>query len=357
MFNLRYQVAKLVDDYYLGEIVEQFDKQGRVPAPRYVVWDCSRKCNLRCVHCGAVKERYASELTAEQIRRAIGELAGLGVNMLAATGGEPLLREDLLDVLEYASRRGLRTGISTNGFLIDEAMADRIRACSLHSVQVSLDGLENTHNQIRNHPESFRRAVHALRLLRERRIPIVSVATTVMPQNLAELGALRELLLQLGIKRWRLAIVLPIGRADGTSLALNSEQLLTLLRFVQASRKRIGLYLGENLTFLGEWERELRDAPLYCPAGLRACCIGVDGHVRGCPEQPDEPSTREGSVLERPFAEIWQKGFRRYRNREILAQDPACAACRSKYDCWGGCWVMRSQDRHCIYRLLGNGPR
>ena len=352
MLNLRYEFAKLASDYYLGGIVDRFREHGKVPAPRYVVWDCSRKCNLHCIHCGAAKERYAQELTTEQIKHAVDQLASMRVDMFAATGGEPLLRDDLLEVLGYASRRGLRTGISTNGFLIDGAMADRIQASRIQSVQVSLDGLEGTHNRIRNHAASHQRAANALRLLQERRIPILSVSTTVMPQNVSELAQLRDSLLQLGVRRWRLAIVLPIGRAESSSVALDKEQLLSLFRFVQASRRRLHLHIGENLTFLGNWEKKLRDMPSPCPVGFTACCISVDGGVRGCPEQPDTPENREGSVLERPFAEIWQSGFQRYRSREILSQDHHCAQCRSKNDCLGGCWVMRKADQHCIRRLL-----
>jgi radical SAM protein with 4Fe4S-binding SPASM domain len=181
----------------------------------------------------------------------------------------------------------------------------------------------------------------------------VSVATTVTPRNLAELGGLRELLAGLEVKLWRLVIVMPIGRAESTNLLLSRNQLAELLNFVKRDNNgKPRIYVGENLPFLADWEKKIRNAPLVCPIGFMACCIGVDGNVRGCPEQPDTAENREGSALEKPLAEIWQNGFGRYRRRAILETDPKCAACKAWQHCYGGCWVMREGGHHCIYSLL-----
>ncbi len=353
MSKLAYAFDKLRTDFYLSGISKRFASGGPVPPPAYVLWDCTRRCNLHCVHCGASKENYPVELTAKQIESAIDELAGMNVGMFAVTGGEPLLRKDLLEVLAYAGLRGLKNGIATNGFLLDEAMADRIRDARVYSVQISLDGMEQTHNRIRGNPHSFEKAVRAVELLIARRVPVLSAATTVTSRNIAELGPLREFLSQLGVAMWRLAVVMPIGRAQAANLSLDSGQMESLFAFVRDHRhKRPKIYLGENLTFLGEWEQQLRNSPVICPVGFLACCIGVDGHVRGCPEQPDTAANREGSILEKPFHEIWRNGFGRYRRREILTGDRDCSECGWKNDCFGGCWVMRTQNRHCIRRRL-----
>ncbi len=355
MLNLRYELTRLLTDYYLSSVGERYRRGRRVPPPRTVVWDCTRRCNLACVHCGATKERYAAELTTGQIGGIIDELAALKVDMFAVTGGEPLLREDLLEVLAHARERGLKTGIATNGFLVDEAMARRIGAAGVRSVQVSLDGLESTHNAIRNHPLSFARATQAIERLLGASVPLVSAATTVTPRNLDELEGLGEHIARLGCPLWRLTVVMPIGRAREADLLLRGEQLTALFAFVRSQRgKRPRIYIGENLPFLGTWERQIRREPMVCPIGFLACCIGVDGHVRGCPEQPDTAENREGSLLEQPFAAIWQRGFARYRRREILVTDERCAACRDRHVCYGGCWVMREGSHHCIHELIAN---
>jgi radical SAM protein with 4Fe4S-binding SPASM domain len=353
MVNLRYEFAKLRTDYYLGGIEEYYRTGNPIPPPAYILWDCTRRCNLSCLHCGAVKEEYTHELTTNEIRSILDQLAKFKVGMFAVTGGEPLLRNDLPEVLSHARGRGLKTGIATNGYLINRASAAWIREAHVDSVQVSLDGPEETHNRIRGNNESFARAVQAIEYLTEVHVPQVSVATTVTSGNLREIDALRQLLLRLGVKLWRLAVVMPIGRAQKSNLTLDGDQLTWLLNFVREARSRdLRIYLGENLTFLGEWEKQIRNAPAICPIGYTACCIGVDGNVRGCPEQEDTLENREGNLLETPFQEIWQKGFRRYRTRDILSRDAICSTCGSKNECFGGCWVMRSGGRHCTRTLL-----
>jgi radical SAM protein with 4Fe4S-binding SPASM domain len=353
MVSLRYEIAKLRTDYYLGGIQERYQAGKPIPPPTYILWDCTRRCNLTCLHCGAVKEEYARELTTEQIQGILDQLAAIKVGMFAVTGGEPLLRKDLPDVLSHASRRGLKTGIATNGYLIDQAAAAWIKEARVHSVQVSLDGPEQTHNRIRGDDESFARAVQAIELLTSLRVPLVSVATTVTTNNIREIDDLRQLLLRLGVRLWRLVVIMPIGRAQFLNVGPEGDQLARLLNYVRENDSRnLHIYIGENLTFLGEWEKRIRKAPAVCPIGFTACCIGVDGSVRGCPEQGDTVENREGSLLETPFQEIWQKGFGRYRTRDILRQDQMCSVCGSKEECFGGCWVMRREGRQCIHELL-----
>ena len=79
----------------------------------------------------------------------------------------------------------------------------------------------------------------------------------------------------------------------------------------------------------------------------------VDGHVRGCPEQPDTAEHREGSIRQQSVAEIWQRGFDRYRDGAIRKEDPTCSRCADWTRCRGGCHVMRREEAHCIHRLLG----
>jgi radical SAM protein with 4Fe4S-binding SPASM domain len=353
MTNLRYEFAKLRNDFYLGGIQERYRAGKSLPPPGYVIWDCTRRCNLTCLHCGAVKETYTRELSTEQIEGFVDQFAAMKVGMFAVTGGEPLLRRDLSDILFHAQRRGLKTGIATNGFLVDQGAAEWIKAAGVHSVQVSLDGPETTHNRIRGNEQSYQRAVQAIELLNRLKVAVVSVATTVTRNNFPDLDELRQLLSRLGVRLWRLAVVMPIGRAHETNICPDMDQLSWLLEYVkQYDSRELHIYFGENLTFLGEWEKKVRNGPVVCPIGYTACCVGVDGNVRGCPEQSDTFENREGSLLDTSFQEIWQKGFGRYRNREILVTDPKCACCRSKDDCFGGCWVMRAERLHCIYEMI-----
>jgi radical SAM protein with 4Fe4S-binding SPASM domain len=357
MSNLLYEFAKLRTDYYLGGIQDSYRAGRPIPPPSYMIWDSTRHCNLSCVHCGAVKEKYDRELSTEQIKSYLDQFAALRVGMFAVTGGEPLLRKDLSEVLFHAWQRGLKTGIATNGFLVDQAAGEWLKTSHVHSVQVSLDGLEATHNRIRGNDQSFTRAIQAIELLKRLKIPLVSVATTVTIYNFPDIDEIRQLLIHLGVRLWRLAVVMPIGRAHQSNIYPDTDKLAWLLKYVKEHNSRkLHIYLGENLTFLGEWERQVRNGPMICPIGFTACCIGVDGNVRGCPEQMDTIENQEGSLLQTSFQKIWQEGFRRYRNREILVTDYKCANCGSKNECYGGCWVMRTERQQCIYELLHQTP-
>jgi len=353
MSRLNYEIGRIKRDAYLTRVSERYQLGRSVPPPTYILWDATRRCNLGCVHCGATKETYAQELTTNQVLHLINQLADLKVRMFSVTGGEPLLRQDLLPILAHAKKRGIRTGIATNAYLLDRSMAGRLKEAGVSSIQISLDGLDETHNRIRANQYSFERAVDGIKYLKESRLPLISVATTVTPQNIAELNKMRAFLLQNEVHLWRLAPVMPIGRAQEAGLHLEGAQLVELFRFIQENEHRdLHIYLGENLTHLAEWDNKIRRQPVFCPIGFTACCIGVDGHVRGCPEQPDTDENREGSILELPFATIWQNGFGSYRKDENLSSDPACASCRLKLECRGGCQIMRKEQQHCIVHLL-----
>lgn len=346
-----YKIIKLKNDIFFSDFNYYLTK-GKIFPPYYVLWDCSRKCNLNCTHCGAVKEKYDQELSTEQIKDLIDQLAKIKVRFFAATGGEPLLRKDILEVMKYATNKGIKTGLATNGFFIDEKKAKEIKEAGVLSIQISLDGIEKTHNNIRGNNLSFQKAIKAIKSLQKQKLKLVSVATTITPINFKDLKELKKILLNLCVKTWRICVIMPIGRAERKRLLLNPGQLKELFEFVSSNKDKIKIQIGENLPFLAEYENKIRKSPLVCPVGFTACCIGVDGNVRGCPEMPDIEKFKEGSILEKPFIEIWKNGFGKYRDREAIKTDKRCMDCKNKEGCYGGCWVMREGNIQCIYDLL-----
>jgi radical SAM protein with 4Fe4S-binding SPASM domain len=316
--------------------------------PHSVLWDSTRKCNLNCIHCAA-RDAYEWELSFEEAKTLIDTLSEMKVSCFRVTGGEPLMRKDMLDVLSYATEKGLTTSLATNGYLVDEKTAEKIVKTGVSLVQVSIDGTAQAHNFVRNDPKSFERAVSAVEYLKESSCPKVSVASTVMPCNLGTLKDLREILIEKNADFWNIGTVMPAGYArDKPDLYLNREEFRMLMDFIISSKKEIEIDLGENFPFLGEYEKKIRKRPLMCPAGIMSCCVGVDGHVRGCPDQEDSEKNREGSILSERFADIWAEGFKGYRSREKLKTDNKCSRCASKNVCFGGCHVMREAGMQCI---------
>ncbi len=184
----------------------------------YLFWECTWRCNLSCRHCGSdcKSESCVQDMPFQDFLKAVEPLSKRyprNTVIVAITGGEPLLRPDLAECGKALKDKGLRWGIVTNGMLYDEAMHSKLIAAGLSSVTVSLDGLEETHNWLRNHPESFRRALRALHLIANTPGLAYDVVTCVHQRNLVELPQLKELLIENGIRNWRLFTISPIGRA------------------------------------------------------------------------------------------------------------------------------------------------
>src|SRR5579863_4562040 len=130
-----------------------------------VVWNATKTCNLECVHCYADAEtkRFAGELTTEEARAMIEDLARFNVPALLISGGEPMVRPDILDLAEYATSLGVRVTFSTNGTLIDEKKAERIANIGVTYVGISVDGGEDRHDRFRGRRGAFRDAIRGIR--------------------------------------------------------------------------------------------------------------------------------------------------------------------------------------------------
>lgn len=322
---------------------------GVVPPPKFVIWDCTRRCNLNCEHCGAKKEKYSVELTTQQIKDLVKKLSDYKVKYFVVTGGEPLLRQDLFEIFSFAKENGLKTGVATNGFFVSENNSKTI-AKIFDSVQISLDGPQEIHNKIRGNKEAFQKVINAISLLQKNNCKQITISSVITPSNIKQLEKLGEIVKKLGVNIWKIVSVMPIGKVEqNDSLYLNQQEFLKLLDFIKDNKRKLKIEIGENLGYLGKYDKEVRNEPFFCPVGFLACCIGVNGNVRGCPEQPDIPYFIEGNILEKDFSEIWESGFKKYRDKKFL-QDEICKKCKFKSDCNGGCWVMKLKNINCSVR-------
>lgn len=322
---------------------------GVVPPPKFVIWDCTRRCNLNCEHCGAKNKIYPSELTTHQLKKLVKKLSEYKVEYFVVTGGEPLLRQDLFEIFSLAKEFGLKTGIATNGFFVSDDNSSTI-AKIFDSVQFSLDGSQKVHNKIRGNKEAFQKVINAINLLRKNNCKQITISSVITPSNIKDLTKLSEIIRKLGVDVWKIVSVMPIGKVEqNQNLYLNRQEFFYLLSFVKENRNKLKIEFGENLGYLGKYDKEVRNEPFFCPVGFLACCIGVNGNVRGCPEQPDTPFFTEGNIIEKDFVDIWKNGFKKYRDWEFL-QDDTCRKCKFKNNCNGGCWVMRLKDINCSVR-------
>lgn len=167
-----------------------------------VVWNMTRRCNLRCIHCYAHARHRADEdeLTTEEGRALLDDLAAFGVPVVLFSGGEPLLRPDLPELAAHAVGRGMRAVISTNGTLIDAEAARTLKRIGLSYVGISLDGMEEVNDRFRGVPGAFRAALEGIRRCQEAGIK-VGLRFTINRHNVGEIPAVFRLIEEMDIPR------------------------------------------------------------------------------------------------------------------------------------------------------------
>lgn len=322
----------------------------------YLFWECTWRCNLACRHCGSDCQASATvpDMPIEDFLSAIEPLQHRykrNTTIVAITGGEPLLRPDLADCGRALRKRGLRWGIVTNGMLYNEAMHQRLTQAGLGAVTVSLDGLEENHNWLRNNPLSFKKALNALRIISQSHLAY-DVVTCVHQRNLSELPMLKELLLANGIKHWRLFTIAPIGRAaQNDELQLRGEQIKQMLQFIADTRKEGHIDLKFSCeAYTGDYEERVRDSYFFCRAGINIGSILIDGSISACPNI--NRSFAQGNIYHDDLMDVWENRFEKMRDRSWMKCGP-CANCNDYKQCLGGAMHLRDANGkilHCLHR-------
>jgi radical SAM protein with 4Fe4S-binding SPASM domain len=331
---------------------------------RYLFWECTRRCNMQCRHCGSDCGRNDAVrgLDADTVLGVLGRIAkayDARRIMLVVTGGEPLVRPDVIPVMAKAHALGFRLSLVTNGWAVDSRSAKALAKAGLESVVVSLDGTEEEHDWLRNREGSHLRSCEALLCFQDAGVPIVEAITCVTPRTLALLDETYAIVKGLGATHWRIFNIFPIGRAKGrTDLLLDETGMRRLVRSVADLRKRgrkdgIVVNLSEEGWLGWEWESKVRDTPYFCRAGVNIAGIMADGAIAACPNLP--ASLAQGNVLTDDFNEVWEKKYGAFRDRSWMKKG-ACAACAQ----WGVCrgnslhlWDGKAQAPcWCHYKIL-----
>ena len=331
----------------------------------YFFWECTLKCNLNCLHCGSdcTKDEKCIELQKEKVIKVFNDIANNYAPkeiMIAVTGGEPLLREDLFDILSEISKIGFQWGMVTNGMLVDEDVVIRCKELGMRTVSVSLDGLEETHNWLRNNKESYKRAICALKLFVEKgNLSIVEAITCVNKRNISQLEDIYKELENIGINRWRLISPFPLGRAESiTELSVDKNLILSIFEFVISKRKnsnKIEIEYSEE-GYLGcECENKIRNGNFYCGAGIHVGGLLCDGSFGACPSLHRQ--WNQGHVDEISFSEAWESRYRNMRNREWMKSNE-CKSCKEWKDCQGSSlhlWDWNNgKQKICHFKLINS---
>jgi radical SAM protein with 4Fe4S-binding SPASM domain len=338
---------------------------GKAHDLRYLFWECTLRCNLSCAHCGSACAPNAAlpgELSTAEIKAALSTVAEdfpAGKVMLAVTGGEPLLRPDLFEVMDHATRLGFPWGMVTNATLLNDRAVELCQTTRMGSVSVSLDGLKSHHERLRGRGAFERTLSGIARLKAAAFLQVLEVTTCPTPQVVAELDAVYDFMCGLGLDAWRIIPIAPIGRArQRPDLLLTAADWPKLLTWVSAKRADKSAPLKVTLDeegFLGwGWECRVRDLAYFCPAGVNIASILADGAVGACPSIPR--SFIQGSIRERRFKDIWDSEFKLFRDRRWMKRGE-CEQCPSFADCRGNSlhlWDSPDADgpAQCHLKLL-----
>jgi Fe-coproporphyrin III synthase len=167
-----------------------------------VVWNMTRRCNLKCIHCYSSSRniRYRNELTTDEGKKLISDLAAFGSPVILFSGGEPLMREDLPELVKFAVDRGIRAVISTNGTLLTKKTAEILKKTGISYAGVSLDGMQKSHDRFRGVEGAFDMTLKGIRTCRDEGIK-VGIRFTINRKNFSDIPALFELIEKENIPR------------------------------------------------------------------------------------------------------------------------------------------------------------
>lgn len=331
------------------EIARYLEKQQIKEHPlRQLFWECTLRCNLNCRHCGSDCKKTAGtkDMPLEDFLRVLDSVAKKTDPhrvMIVVTGGEPLMRKDLEECGREIYRRGFPWGMVTNGLFMTRERLDALMASGLHSATVSLDGFATDHNWMRGNPHSFDRAVDAIRMMVETPDLVFDVVTCVNKHSLLRLEEMKEFLIKLGVKRWRVFTIVPMGRAShDEELQLSNAEFRQVMEFIRKTRKegRIRLDYGCE-GFLGNYEGEVRNHFFACQAGVTVGSVLIDGSISACSSIRSD--FHQGNIYQDDFMEVWESRYQPYRDREWMRKGE-CADCEYFRYCRGNGMHLRDAN-------------
>jgi heme b synthase len=337
------------------------------PAPRLIFWETTAGCNLRCVHCRRVTvadKMIPQDLTTDEAFHLVDEIVRVGRPVFVLSGGEPLFRPDIFEIARYATDAGLPVALATNGTLVDDAVAARIRDSGVQRVSISFDGADaGTHDAFRGLSGSFDAAIRGFRALRGAGLP-VQINTTVANHNKEQLDAMVGLAKHLDAVGLHLFLLVPVG--CGVQIAeeqmINAREYERVLNWLyemeqaepdlqlkatcaphyfrvmhtrRAEERRQGVQRELPASYgrqvHGHPHGQMHAATKGCLAGTGVCFVSHRGEVFPCGYLPVEA----GNIHRESFADIWQGSrlFAELRDPEAL--EGKCGICQFKKVCSG----------------------
>jgi len=325
--------------------------------PRWIAWEITRRCNLRCIHCRSSSEQEVKDHTdfsTEEAFRILDDISGYAKPVIVLSGGEPLLRKDAFDIARYGTDKGLRMCLATNGTLVTDDTCEKIKTSGIKIVSLSLDGSEESvHDDFRNQKGAFEGCIRAARLFKKHGVEFI-INSSFTKRNQEEIQKVYKLAKELGATAWYMFMIVPTGRGEEIMKELISkedyEEILEWHYHMEKDEKDIlvrptcaphyyRIVLQKSREEDTKFERRTlkfsTGGAKGCIAGQLICLIDVDGNVLPCSYFP-KPA---GNIKNQSFKEIWEnselfknlRNFKKYKGKcgscEFIA---VCGGCRAR---------------------------
>ncbi|MCW4030792.1 MAG: radical SAM protein, partial [Candidatus Bathyarchaeota archaeon] len=306
--------------------------------PLVLSWNITRKCNLKCPHCyiNATPQEPINELTTNEAKNLIDQICEISKPLLILSGGEPLLREDVYELIRYGAEKGLKMGLGSNGSLIDYIAAQKLKDVGLNTISISLDShIPKQHDEFRGVKGSWGKAVKAIKALQENGV-LVQINTTVTQQNYDQIDDIMSLAENLGVENFHLFFLVPTGR--GVKIAdISPAKYESMIKttFAKAAKHKLNVRPScapQFMRIAKEMDLDMSRWIRGCIAGLYYCRVYPNGDITPCPYIP----INLGNIREKTFREIWLNSQMFKNLRDFNALKGKCGECEHRAIC-GGC--------------------
>jgi heme b synthase len=354
-----------------GEAAAAYEARTGIKAPRIIAWAITRSCNLSCAHCRAAAEfgAYEGELTLDQIKATIDDIVTITNPIIILTGGEPLMRPDIWEIVDYAQGAGAMPVIGTNATLITEDIAAKMAAHKIPRISVSVDfPTAEEHDAFRGQVGCFDKTIEGIRIAKRHGVG-VQINMTVTTLNADKVEAVHDLAESLGIDAFHIFMLVPTGRGeDLLDKELPPEEYERVLAWAYERQKTSPLHFkptdaphyyriirqlakaeGKKVT---REEYGLDAMTRGCLGGITFCFISHVGDIQPC----GYFDMQLGNVKTRPFSQIWTDSnvFNELRDYSLLKGK--CGRCEYKAVC-GGCRARAlsvtgdylAAEPYCVY--------
>lgn len=337
----------------------------KTPPCRLIAWEVTRSCNLACAHCRAAAhpEPYEGELDTLEAKALIDSFKEVGDPIIIFTGGDPMMRPDIYELVAYAAEKGLTCAFAPNGTLITAENARKLKEAGVERCSISIDGPDaDSHDKFRGMPGAFAASLRGIGHLKKAGVPF-QINTTVTKDNLASFKDIFRLCEDLGAAAWHIFLLVPVGRGEGLAdQVITASEYEDVLRWFYDFRKTTNMQL--KATCAPHYYRIMRQRAKAEGVKIEPRTFGMDAFTRGClggtgfcfishtgQVQPCGYLELDcGNVRATPFPQIWRESaiFRNLRDREKY--EGKCGECEYHNVC-GGC-------RARAYSMTGNylGP-